>query len=226
MQKLFSLLFSKKMPLLLMVIGQAAMLYQWQMHSFAGSAFITVNAAFLISILTAIALDFAITQIAFAKKSHWLHWAISIVTSLMFCGIGVAIAVVQTGDILHAAFSIGIFLYSWFISIVLNAEHDKPNNTVAPVLQYARDVQYPEPVQVEEDYLLAELVTNAIADAPKLDALPYTAPVTNAEQAIAPMQCNAEQTNAVVHHCPKCNAEVNPNSWYRVQKRGSCAKCK
>ena len=40
------------------------------------------------------------------------------------------------------------------------------------------------------------------------------------------MQRSAKTNNADALHCPKCNAEVNRNSFYRVQKRGYCSKCK
>lgn len=186
MKQLYSTIFNKKTPLVLLVAGQAVTLYQWQMHTYSDAPFMHTWATFLISIATAFALDGAIVQIAFAKKYTWVHWLISFLTSITFTALGIAIAIYTTEDMLHAAFSLGIFLYSWFIALVLNAEP----NTLQPTMQYAREIQYPAPIAVEE--------------------------------------CNATQVveSNAMYHCPKCNAEVKPGSWYRVQKRGYCSKCK
>lgn len=226
------LLFGKKTPLILLVIGQAATLYQWQMHSLYGAAYIHEWAAFVIAVATAFALDGAIVQVAFARKTHWLHWSIALLTSITFTALGVWIANTVTGDAMHGAFSIGIFLYSWYSAIVLNAEPV----AMQPVETYARQMQYPQPVAVADNAMQSSAVAdnavtdNAVTDnAETLQRLIAT-PIAecNAVQSSA-MQSNAVQRavqNAETKHCPNCGAEVNANSFYRVQKRGYCKQCK
>lgn len=84
------------------------------------------------------------------------------------------------------------------------------------------------------DARIAAKRAKAIADAMQSNAMQSTANAvrknanamqSNAKQNKA-MQSNADAMQSNAMHCPNCNAEVNRNSYYRVQKRGYCSKCK
>lgn len=184
MKSLWAAIWNRKTTLFLLVLGQAVNLYIWQMQSLTNIAYLHINAAFAVAVFTAFALDSAQVQIALAPKTKRLHWIIAIAASLVFLALGVWIAVDVMKDAMHAAFAVGVFMYSWYDALVHIPAQTFPTPTL---IQPAKPTRKPRIRKVGA----AKTVT----------------------------------TNAA-HTCPNCNAPVSKSSWYRVKKRGYCAKCR
>jgi hypothetical protein len=136
---IWEIVWNRKTTLFLLVLGQAVNLYIWQMHSLTNVAYLHEWAAFAVALLTAFALDSAQVQIAIAEKTKRLHWIIAIIASIIFLALGIWIAVDVMKDAMHAAFAVGVFMYSWYSALV-----HTPTTVV-----YARQMPYPAPTQIQ-----------------------------------------------------------------------------
>lgn len=136
---IWEIVWNRKTTLFLLVLGQAVNLYIWQMHSLTNVAYLHEYAAFAVALLTAFALDSAQVQIAIAEKTKKLHWIIAIIASIVFLALGIWIAVEVMQDVMHAAFAVGVFMYSWYSALV---------HTQSTVV-YARQVSFPAPIQIQ-----------------------------------------------------------------------------
>lgn len=217
-----------KTTLGLLVLGQAYTLYLWQMQTYNARDFTSFVSNFIVSAVTAFAIDGATVHIAFSKKEGRLQWSLAVIASILLTAISVAIASTalvnaehnDAATYLHAAFPIAIFAYSWYSAVVMPNEelkiaHAEVQNASALTIEDVATAIAPLLQNAVEDMQNANTQTNARLDTMQLQ--------------INAMQSNAMQSSAVVqsaYACPKCNAPLKQRAYYNAKNNGYCGKCK
>lgn len=118
---------SQKLPLSLAIVAQASTIAIWLTQE--GKTGIPVL-NLIIAAIAAFSIDLIIVSTAFSEKRSIAAWILALATSVIALIFSAAIAVFTFNDtsnlnswsILHAAFPILVFFYSWFLSINL---HDR-----------------------------------------------------------------------------------------------------
>lgn len=118
---------SQKTPLTLAVVAQASTIAIWLTQE-GKTGFPVLN--FVIAAIAAFSIDLIIVSTAFSEKRSIAAWILALATSVIALIFSAAIAIFTFNDtehltlwsVLHAAFPILVFFYSWFLSINL---HDK-----------------------------------------------------------------------------------------------------
>lgn len=126
--KLYSKIKSQKTPLTLAVVAQASTIAVW-MTMTGKTGFPVLN--LIIASIAAFSIDLIIVSTAFSEKRSTAAWILALATSTIALIFSSAIAVYLFNDtnqpltpwnILHAAFPILVYFYSWFLSIIM---HDR-----------------------------------------------------------------------------------------------------
>jgi len=127
LRDLYIKLKSQKTPLTLAVVAQASTIAIWMTQE-GRTGFPVLN--LVIASIAAFSIDLIIVSTAFSEKRSIAAWILALATSTIALVFSALIAVylfsqdgtITPWNVLHAAFPILVYFYSWFLSITL---HDR-----------------------------------------------------------------------------------------------------